>query len=496
MKRSMKNGIIAVAIALCFVLPIGVFAQDQAEPALQTQTDQTQSDVQAQADVQAEDEFQVQEKVEPQSGVHTQAEVLALFKDAPAAEQDTIKNSEALIEQGKWASAWALLSQADADNSNPYVFAEKIRVALDGYLQTAMHVSFIFADVPEGEDLATLRELGTNEPIEPIDFSPATIASSMEEKGGEIPPVLSYMLGNYYYEVWKNYQGQWLLDDETVLNDGATEFERAYAYGLYTPVSLDRYSEMLVASQSWTGAKNVTLKALEADPGNLALTLRLADTYYGLGDYQSMPALADKIIADKNDRSMLANGYVVGIEAGLALSDREMVDAYLDGFENDFPDQYYPTLVRHLVAVNFGDAATANKAADAVTASFPGNPDVVRSLVSTWLSVNDPTSAFNYLNRNLAKEQPDDAYAALYFYRALLNVEVGETPDRLTQALLDISKAERYFKKSYPEGHQVFDMIKSMQKEWSDKLSEANQGNADAASSADTAASDATSAAQ
>jgi tetratricopeptide (TPR) repeat protein len=231
---------------------------------------------------------------------------------------------------------------------------------------------------------------------------------------------------------------------------------------------------MLVASQSWTGAKNIVLKALESDPNNLKLTLRLADAYYGLGDYESMVPLADKIIADKNDRSLLANGYIVGIEAGLALSDRDMLNTYLDSFEKDFPEEYYPSLVRHLVAVNFGDAAAANKAADAVTTSFAGNPDVVRSLVSTWLSVGDTTSAFNYLNRNLAKEQPDDAYAALYFYRALLDVEVDQSPARLTQALSDISKAEGYFKKTYPEGHQIFDMINSMKKEWGDKLAQAN----------------------
>jgi len=80
MKFSMKNGIIAVAIAFCLVVPMGVFAQDQAEPA-----------VQAQGDAQAESEVQFAEKVEPQSGVHTHAEVLALFKDAPATDQDTIR---------------------------------------------------------------------------------------------------------------------------------------------------------------------------------------------------------------------------------------------------------------------------------------------------------------------------------------------------------------------------------------------------------------------
>lgn len=455
MKFSMKNGIVLAVVALCLLAPVGVFAQDQSQPAAGTPAQTAAQAVNVASDG-----------------------VLALFKDAPAAEQEMVRNSEALIAQGKWASAWKLLAEADPENTNPYLVAEKIRISLDGYVQTAMHVAFMFVDLPEGTDLATLRNEGSTDPAEPVDFSPSTIASAFEEKGEELPPVLSYMLGNYYYEVWKNYQGQWLLDDATVLKDGATEFERAYAYELYTPQSLDRYSEILVATESWEGAKNVTLKALEADPENLSLTLRLANAYYGLGNYDSVPALADKVIADKNNREQLANGYIVGIKAGLALSDRSILDVYLDGFELDFPQDYFPGLVRHLAAVNLGDRGAADEAADAVTASFPGDPDVIRSIVSTWLSAGDTTSAFNYINRNLVKEQPDEGYAALYFYRALLNMEIDQSAGRLTQALSDIAKAEEYFKKSYPAGHQIFDMINSMKKEWGDMLVKAKEAKA------------------
>ncbi|MCE5256637.1 MAG: hypothetical protein LLF89_07315 [Spirochaetaceae bacterium] len=461
MKFSMKKGIILAVVALCFLVPAGIFAQEQAQPV---------SSAPAQAGTQASDGIK------------------ALFKDAPAADMEIIAKAEDLVVQGKWSSAWNLLSQADPESTNPYMIAEKIRIALDGYAQTAMHVAFTFVDLPEGVDLDTIRSEGSGESVEPVDFSPATLASALEEKGEAIPPVLSYMLGNYYYEVWKDYQGQWLLDEATVLKDGATEFERAYAYDLYTRMSLDRYSEMLIATESWEGARTVTLKALELEPENLTLTLRLANAYYGLGLFDAVPAEADKVIADKNNREQLANGYIVGIKAGLALADREMLDRYLDGFEVDFPQDYFPGLVRHLAAVNLGDREAADEAADAVTAAFPGDPDVVRSIVSTWLSTGDTTSAFNYINRNLLKEQPDEGYAALYFYRALLNMEIDQSAGRLTQALTDLSKSEEYFKKSYPAGHQIFGMIDSMKKEWGDLLVKAQEAKAQPASDATSAA--------
>jgi len=166
----------------------------------------------------------------------------------------------------------------------------------------------------------------------------------------------------------------------------------------------------------------------------------------------------------------LNDAYIAAIKAGLATTDKETLERYMVGFEASFPGQYIPGLIRHIVAVQLGDSGAADAAADAVTAAFPGNPDVIRSLLSTWLSVNDYASGFNYLDRTIAQTTDNEAFAALYFYRALLAGENAQTPETIVPALADLEKAEEYFKKSYPEGNEVFAMIEQLKAQWTDTL--------------------------
>jgi predicted Zn-dependent protease len=154
----------------------------------------------------------------------------------------------------------------------------------------------------------------------------------------------------------------------------------------------------------------------------------------------------------------------------LATTDKEALEKYISGLEKSFPADYMPGLIRHLVAVQLGDGEAADAAADAVTEAFPGDPDVIRSLVSTWLSANDPESGFRYLERSIAKAPPDDAMAALYFYKALLASEVAMAPEDLTKALANLATAEEYFKKSYPEGHEIFAMIEEIRVQWNESI--------------------------
>lgn len=409
----------------------------------------------------------------------TQAPAKSLFDDAPAADREVIAKAEDLVSQGKWLSAWNSLAEANPDNSNPFILAEKIRLALDGYAQTSMHVVFGFVDLPEGQDIATARS-EMSDLVEPIDFSPSELAKAIEAKGEALPPVLSLMLGNYYYTVWKEYEGQWLEDDATLLTSGAEQYERASAYDVFTIESLDHQSAMLYAMERYDGAEAVVKKALELEPENNAFTLRLANIYYSSGRFADVFAEADKVIAKPNDDAELNNAYVIAIEAGLKLVDKDVLEKYVSGFEKSFPTEYMPGLVRHLVAVQLGDEAAANAAADAVTAAFPGNPDVIRSILSTWLSSQNADSGFKYLDRTIAMGPADDAMAALYFYRALLDMEAAQTVESTNQALADLATAEGYFKKSYPEGHQVFGMINDLKKQLSDALNsgQAQQGDA------------------
>jgi tetratricopeptide (TPR) repeat protein len=394
------------------------------------------------------------------------------YGDAPEADRAIVAKAEELAAQGKWASAWTALSEYDTTNANAYVLAEKIRLALDGYAQTNLHLVFGFVDLAEGQDLDFARSSGIDI-AEPIEFSPGDLAKAIEDKGEAIPPVLSMMLGDFYHSVWKNYEGQWIQDDMETLAMGAEQYERAMAYDTFTAGSLDRQSEILVAMEQFEAAEPIIMKSLELEPANNALTLRLANVYFATSRFVDVYPLADKVIASPTDDNELNDAYISAIKAGLATTDKETLERYMVGFEASFPGQYIPGLIRHIVAVQLGDAGAADAAADAVTAAFPGNPDVIRSLLSTWLSVNDYASGFNYLDRTIAQTTDDEAFAALYFYRALLAGETAQTPETITPALADLQKAEEYFKKSYPEGNEVFTMIDQLKTQWTDALNAA-----------------------
>jgi tetratricopeptide (TPR) repeat protein len=412
---------------------------------------------------------------------------LSFYEDAPAADRDVVASSRALTESGKWLSAWKLLAGYDAANTNPWILAEKIRIADEGFAQSIMHLVFGFVDLAEGEDLASVRE-NAGEGVETTDFKPAELAAAIEASGAALPPVLSLALGDYYYEVWTRYKGQWMEEDSVLLAKGAEQYERALAYETFTPDSLGRQSDILVALQRFDGAEAVVRKGLELNPGSHELTLKLGDVLYGADRYTDVYPIADGLIADPASGDELNDAFILAIKAGLGAQDRPKLEKYLADYEKGFPSEYMPGLVRHLVMVRLGDAQAADAAADALDVAFPGNPDVIRSVLSTWLSVNDTASGFKYLDRCLAKNPADEAAAALYFYRALLGYQSAVAIENVETALSDLATAEEHFTKAYPPDSQVFGTIKQLRDEWTQALASAKAGATAAPAAGDAAA--------
>jgi hypothetical protein len=401
--------------------------------------------------------------------------VLSFYEDAPAADRAAVTSSRALTEGGKWLSAWKLLDGYDAKNANPWILAEKIRVADEGFAQSIMHLVFGFVDLAEGEDLDTARMVAS-EGLDTVDFKPGELTAAIEASGAALPAVLSLSLGDYYYEVWTRYKGQWMEEDAAILGKAAEQYERAFAYETFTPASLSRQSEILVALQRFDGAEAVVRKGLELSPGDHALTLRLGDVLFGAGRFAEVFPLADSLIANPMDPNELNDAFILAIKAGLGAQDRALLDKYLADYEKGFQSEYMPGLVRHLVMVRLGDAVAADAAADALDLAFPGNPDVIRSVLSTWLSVNDTASGFKYLDRCLARNPADEAKAALYFYRALLGYQSAVAIEDVETALVDLSIAEQDFQKVYPADAQVFGTIQQLRDEWTQALNSAKEG--------------------
>ena len=412
--------------------------------------------------------------------------VLSFYEDASDADKAAVASSRAFTASGKWLSAWKLLDGYDASNANPWILAEKIRIADEGFAQTIMHLVFGFVDLAEGEDLASARA-NSGEGVETIDFKPAELAAAIEASGAAVPAVLSLTLGDYYYEVYSKYKGQWMEEDAAILGKAAEEYGRAFAYEAFTRESLGRQSEILISLQQFEGAEAVVRKGLELSPGNHALTLKLGEVLYGAGRYEEVFPLANGLIANPGDSNELNEAFILAIKTGLGTQNRSVLDKYLADYEKGFPGEYMPGLVRHLVMVRLGDAPAADAAADALDLAFPGNPDVIRSVLSTWLSADDTESGFNYLNRCLARNPSDEASAALYFYKALLGYQSAAAIENVEAALADLATAEASFQKVYPAEAQVFVTIAQLRDEWTQALNSAKEGQAVTVPAADAA---------
>lgn len=400
---------------------------------------------------------------------------LLFYDEAKTEDKAAVESSRALSASGKWLSAWKLLSDYDASNQNPWILAEKIRLADEGFAQSVMHLGFGFVDLQEGEDLESVRN-GSGEGIDVVDFKPGDLAAAIEASGAALPPVLSLALGDYYYEVWSLYKGQWMEEDSVVLGKGAEQYERAFAYEAYTPESLGRQADILVALQRFDGAEQVVRKALELTPDSPALSLKLGDVLFGAGRYDEVYPIADELLAKVTDQNEVNDAYILAIKTGLSAGNRAALDKYLEGYAKAFPGEYMPGLVKHLVMVRLGDAEAANVAADALDDAFPGNPDVIRSVLSTWLSVGDTDSGFKYLERCLAKNHGNEASGALYFYKALLGYQAASSVEHVEAALADLATAEDYFKKVYPAEDQVFATVQQLRDQWNQDLTAIKAG--------------------
>lgn len=242
------------------------------------------------------------------------------------------------------------------------------------------------------------------------------------------------------------------------------------AYDTFTKDSLKRQAEVLVALQLFDGAETVLAKALQYSPDDMGLAFSLAETYLGAGRYADVYPLADRIIAGAQSDEELNNGYVVALKSALTSSDKAALDKYIAGFEVAFPQDYTPALLRHLVAVRFGDDAAADAAADQLTAKYPGDPEIIRSLLSTWLSEGKPEGGFAYLDRSIAVSEAPEALAALYFYRALMISETAQDSSEFAKAIGDLIVAREYFASVYPEGHEVYTMIDELKADWESRL--------------------------
>jgi len=396
----------------------------------------------------------------------------SFYDDASQSSKDAINASLLLQSKGQWSKAWSLLAAFDPDNKDGYVLAEKIHIAMEGNIANGMYISFGFVDLADGQTLNDVRE-NPPEKQTVADFNPLDLVNALEKSGEAMPPVLSYQLGNYLYEVNREYGDNWIQDSHTIQTIAIENYDRALSYNTYNENSLSNHAELLTNLQEYPAAEAVLSKAIAAYPNNDNFSLKLATALNYQGKFDQVYPIVDPIITREDTSDTTYNAFIEGIKAGLNASDPQKTNEYVEAMIARFPDEYVPMLLQHLIEVNTGSAEKANAVADAVTAKFNVDPNVVRSLLSTWLNVEDSKSGFDYLNRSFQKYSDDDmAMGTLAFYRALMYAQTAQSGDELQLALNDIAEAERRFGTVYEKDNQVFEIINQLRDEWSQMLSQ------------------------
>jgi ABC-type branched-subunit amino acid transport system substrate-binding protein len=141
------------------------------------------------------------------------------------------------------------------------------------------------------------------------------------------------------------------------------------------------------------------------------------------------------------------------------MGDRARAESYFAIAEMDYPDNPTPGILRHLVAVQTGDKAAASAAADGLLSGSGSNPNVVRTLISTWYTAGEAAEAQAFLQRGLAKGGDDMTVATLDFYLAVLLAQGSPDDAGRALALKSLDEAEAKFKITIGPENDVYGII-------------------------------------
>ena len=385
------------------------------------------------------------------------AEFMKPYAAATQACRSAIEKSATLAAQGKWKSAYQAIDDFDKANADPFALAMKTSIVLQGAVRSDMHRSFGLTDLEEGQDLDTLRN--TEGDYQPFAFDPQALADVQASNGAGAPGILSKELGDYYSEVMGRFAGQWAISDEDILAKIVENYTKAFDTGIYDSASLLNHAETLTRMNRGDEADPIYAKAIELDPGNANLLYSHAVALALMGKKpEALPEL-DRAIDAYGEDPARVNAIALGARTAAELGDDAKKEAYFAIADADYPDNPTPGILRHMVAIVTGDKAAASAAADALVVSFGSNPNVVRTLISTWYSAGGEAEARDFLKRNVAKGGEDMTVGTLDFYLAvLLSQSTPSDADRVL-ALSAIDEAESRFKIALGPENDVYGVI-------------------------------------
>jgi uncharacterized protein HemY len=178
----------------------------------------------------------------------------------------------------------------------------------------------------------------------------------------------------------------------------------------------------------------------------------------------ALPEL-DSAYAQNTDPSTRFDILALSARTAADLGDAGRSESYMAKADAEYPDQPGPGLLRHFVAVEHGNDAAADAAADSLMGRYATSPTVVRSLVGTWFTAGKSQAASGFLLRSIAKAADEKALGTLKFYFAVLLSQGEPSADDRARALTLLDQAAKHFQAVFAPTDDVFSVIDDMKKQ-------------------------------
>jgi len=347
----------------------------------------------------------------------------AFFEDAPAYAKKAIASAEENTYYGQWLSAWYSLLEADPLGSDPYILAQKVNIALNGYIEHFNYRGFAFADLDEGEDLELIR-YSSSKASEFFDFDPHAQFLAINNSGIAIPPILFQAMGDYYFTLWHNYaefSENWVKNLDEAFELAMSCYQAAEeAYILVNTSSVLRYAKLLTHIGQYHKTIALLVEITDWEPENTEARKALAEAYASIMDFDQAFYHYDLLALSDPGGDLAYNAYSEAADLAITNGQPKEFEKYVSALEQYFPDDWLPLLLRHKNAVSIKDWTTAKTLAETGLERYPDYVYLLDSLLGSWLvTAEGYTEGFSFLEDQVLKTQEKTKkLVILLFYRA------------------------------------------------------------------------------
>lgn len=366
-----------------------------------------------------------------------------------------IAESEELIKQQKYETAFKYLTENESQISHSDVVVQKVKILLNYYVLSTMHQMFALKDIPEGESVYDYR--GKEGRYEYVLYKPdEAIEKALEtdNSNGE----LYFWLGQFYFEVLEKYNGQWLLDNEELQSRIMQNFELALSHNYSNKVLFSNLGQIQLQVKSYEKARDNLIQALKFENENPGYNHNLAVAYLNLGEIEKALPFANNAVNNYSDKFYKADScYLAGI-ISINLKDFDKSIDFMEMGKKLEPSQYrfYDKLIDlYLYKKNFNEAGKNSKM---FFNFYPTNPSVMGSIVNYYNSYKALNEAKTLIDELLIDTQESEARGNLLYHKAL----VVDALEDHAQAIVLLKQAEEKFHEVYDDENQVFKAIATL----------------------------------